>query len=308
MTMRLTRHLNGPGHYRKANMGTVALIVHEIRDDAVVAARNLASWLSERGHKLALLSDNAADLDIEAAVRAPDELAEGASVVVSLGGDGSMLRAAELAAPHGVPILGVNFGQLGYLTAVEPHGMIEAVEKTLNRSVDIEMRMRVSVTALLATGEEIDAGHALNEALVERDESGRTVRLGVTIDREFFMSYSADGIIVATPTGSTAYSLSARGPIVAPLHEALVVTAVSPHQLFDRSLVLNPTSTVEIEVLADRNASLSVDGRSVLQLQPGDRVRCTRSAIPAGYVSVHGEDFLHVLKTKFGLDPNKNDR
>ena len=283
-------------------MATVALIVHEIREDAEQAALTLAAWLTERGHKLTLLATNADDLDVEAAVREPEELAEDASVVVSLGGDGSMLRAAELAAPHGVPVLGVNFGQLGYLTAVEPDGMIEAVAQTLAGDIDVEMRMRVAVTVVRESGEEIDAGHALNEALVERDESGRTVRLGVTIDDEFFIAYSADGIIVASPTGSTAYSLSARGPIVAPLHEALVVTAVSPHQLFDRSLVLNPTSIVEIEVLPDRNASLSLDGRSVVQLLPGDRVRCTRSSVPAGFVSLHGEEFLTVLKNKFGLE------
>jgi len=283
-------------------MATVALIVHEIREDAEQAALGLASWLTERGHKLTLLESNADDLQVDAAVRAPSELAHDTAVVVSLGGDGSMLRAAQLAAPHGVPVLGVNFGQLGYLTAVEPDGMIEAVAKTLDGNVDIEMRMRVAVTVVRQSGEEVDAGHALNEALVERDESGRTVRLGVTIDNEFFIAYSADGIIVASPTGSTAYSLSARGPIVAPLHEALVVTAVSPHQLFDRSLVLNPASIVEIEVLPDRSASLSLDGRSALRLLPGDRVRCTRSSVPAGFVSLHGEEFLNVLKTKFGLE------
>ena len=129
--------------------------------------------------------------------------------------------------------------------------MIAAVEQTLAGAVDIEMRMRVEVEVVRSNGETLHAGHALNEALVERDESGRTVRLGLTIDDEFFISYSADGIIVASPTGSTAYSLSARGPIVAPLHEALIVTAVSPHQLFDRSLVINPTSVVEVEVLPD---------------------------------------------------------
>lgn len=282
-------------------MATVALIVHEIREDAEQAALELAAWLTAKGHKLALLASNADDLDVDASVRKPEDLADGASVVVSLGGDGSMLRAAQLASPFGVPVLGVNFGQLGYLTAVEPAGMIHAVEQTLSGAVDIEMRMRVEVEVVRGDGERIHAGHALNEALVERDESGRTVRLGLTIDDEFFISYSADGIIVASPTGSTAYSMSARGPIVAPLHEALIVTAVSPHQLFDRSLVINPTSMVEIEVLPDRNASLSLDGRRATRLLPGDRVRCTRSGIPAGFVSLHGEEFLNVLKTKFGL-------
>ena len=118
-------------------MATVALIVHEIRQDAEQAALTLASWLAKRGHKLALLESSAKDLKVEAAVREPEDLAKGASVVVSLGGDGSMLRAAQLAAPHGVPVLGVNFGQLGYLTAVEPDGMIEAVAQTLDGDVDV---------------------------------------------------------------------------------------------------------------------------------------------------------------------------
>jgi len=283
-------------------MATVALIVHELREDAEQSARQLAAWLAERGHDLALLEKNASFLGVDASVRAPENLAEGASVVVSLGGDGSMLRAAQLASPYGVPVLGVNFGRLGYLTAVEPDGMIEAVEKTLAGQVDIEMRMRVEVSVVRANGEEFHAGHALNEALVERDESGRTVRLGVSIDGEYFISYSADGIIVASPTGSTAYSLSARGPIVAPLHEALIVTAVSPHQLFDRSLVLAPSSVVDIEVLPDRNAALALDGRHATQLMPGDRVHCTRSTIPAGFVALHCEEFLNVLKNKFGLN------
>ena len=282
-------------------MATVALIVHEVREDAEYHARRLAAWLADRGHKLAVLQENVDELNIEGAVREPDELAEGASLVVSLGGDGSMLRAVELAAQHGVAALGVNFGQLGYLTEVEPDGMLDAVERALSDAVQIEQRMRVIASVFKESGEVIAAGHGLNEALVEREKSGHTVRLGVSIDGEFFQSYSADGVIVASPTGSTAYSLSARGPIVAPAHEALIVTAVSPHQLFDRSMVLNPDSIVEIEVLPGRNASLSLDGRSPLHLVPGDRVRCTRSPIPGLIVSQRGADFLNVLKTKFGL-------
>jgi NAD+ kinase len=288
-------------------MATVALIVHEMRDDAETQARALAHWLAERGHKLAILANNTDELDggaadLEAMVREPDELAADAALVVSLGGDGSMLRAVDLAAPYGVPVLGVNFGQLGYLTEVEPAGMLDAVDAALSRTAAIEERMRVQVSVIRTDGSEFDAGHALNEALVERGESGRTVRLGLSIDDEFFLSYNADGIIVASPTGSTAYSMSARGPIVAPGHQALIVTAVSPHQLFDRSLVLKPDSTVEVEVLPNRNASLSLDGRDAVALQPGDRVVCRRSDTPGRIVSLRNADFLTVLKTKFGLE------
>lgn len=284
-------------------MATVGLIVHEMRDDAKTAARELGDWLEANGHALAILAENADEVaQTHAKVRPRESFAEGVELVVSLGGDGSMLRAVELAAPHDVPVLGVNFGQLGYLTEVEPPGMMSAVQQILDQQVEIELRMRVAVAVHRTDGEIIEVDAGLNEALVERDQSGRTVRLGVSIDGEFFTTYNADGVIVATPTGSTAYSLSARGPIVAPLHEALIVTPVSPHQLFDRSLLLRPTSTVDIEVLPDRSASLSVDGRSLLQLDPGDRVRCTQSPQPARIVSLRGSDFLQVLKTKFGLN------
>ncbi len=283
-------------------MATIALIVHEQRDDAEHAARELAAWLTAQGHDLVLLQDNAEQMSVVGERRSPEQFATGVSLVISLGGDGSMLRAAELASPHGVAVLGVDFGQLGYLTEVKPEGMTEAVRRVLDGACVIEERLRVVASVHRANGEVIEAGHALNEALVERDESGRTVRLGLSIDQSFFTTYNADGVIVASPTGSTAYSLSARGPIVAPLHQALIVTPVSPHQLFDRSLVLAPTSEVEIEVLPDRAASLSIDGRSIVRLQPGDRVVCTQSPLPARIVSLPNTDFLNVLKTKFGLN------
>jgi len=285
-------------------MVTVALIVHEMREDAAQHATELGHWLAGRNARLVIPKNNADEVGAldNVEVRDDESLADGADVVVSLGGDGSMLRAVELAAPWDVPVLGVNFGQLGYLTEVEPSGMLDAVASVLDGTAEIELRLRVGVSVRRSDGTEIEVGSALNEALVERDESGRTVRLGLSIDDEYFINYNADGVIIASPTGSTAYSLSARGPIVAPLHEALIVTPVSPHQLFDRSLILAPDSIAQIEVLPDRSASLSLDGRTAMRLEPGDRVRCTRSARPARIISLHSGDFLTVLKTKFGLN------
>jgi len=127
------------------------------------------------------------------------------------------------------------------------------------------------------------------------------VRLGVSIDGAFFTSYVADGLIVATPTGSTAYSLSARGPIVAPSHRALVMTPVSPHTLFDRSLILGPTSVVEVTVLGDRDAAVSVDGQEQGRLAVGESIRITASPDPARLVTFGGRDFHQILKAKFGL-------
>jgi len=141
----------------------------------------------------------------------------------------------------------------------------------------------------------------LNEVVVEKQSLGRTIRLGVSIDGRFFTSYVADGLILATPTGSTAYSLSARGPIVDPMHRAILLTPVSPHSLFDRALVLDPASTVEVAVLGDRPAAVSVDGVQHGRLEPGEHVTVTAAAAPARFVTFGARDFHQILKAKFGL-------
>lgn len=279
-------------------MSVIALNIHDSREDAVAQAKELAEWLADQGHELReippLFSDEAAALDREA-------LTDGLDLMVSLGGDGSVLRSVYLVADAGVPVLGVNFGRMGYLTEIEPDGLQSAVRRCLADEHIIEQRMRVAAMVRRVDGTEEDAGSALNEIVVENIASGRTVQLGVTIDDERFTSYSADGLIVASPTGSTAYSLSARGPVVAPTHEAFIVTPVSPHMLFDRSLVLSPDSVVEITVEHDRAASLALDGRPFTQLAPGDKVFCTRSPHPAKFIVFDDRDFLGVLKSKFGL-------
>jgi NAD+ kinase len=162
----------------------------------------------------------------------------------------------------------------------------------------LDVRMMLSVTA---SGSVDQSWRALNEAVVEKHESGHTVRLLARIAGEPFTSYAADGLIVATPTGSTAYALSARGPVVSPRHRALLLTPVSPHMLFDRTLVLEPTETVEIEVASDRLAGLAVDGELVTTLEQGDVVTCCPAAETANFVRLSPHHFHQILKAKFGL-------
>uniref|UniRef100_UPI002633D7A1 NAD(+)/NADH kinase n=1 Tax=Ilumatobacter sp. TaxID=1967498 RepID=UPI002633D7A1 len=224
---------------------------------------------------------------------------------LSLGGDGTMLRAVNLLAGAPVPLLGVNLGRLGYLTEVEVDRVNDALER-FEAGADeghwhLDERMMLDVTVVDPSGEQIGVWRALNEAVVEKRESGHTVNLLVRIDGEPFTSYAADGIIVSTPTGSTAYSLSARGPIVSPKHRALLVTPVAPHMLFDRSLVLDPNETVEIEVIGDRPAWAAVDGRPLFGLDMGARVRCVPSASTARFVRFGAHHYHQVLKAKFGL-------
>jgi NAD+ kinase len=276
-------------------MSTVGLFVHSGRPDAVALGRTVGEWLAERGHDL-VLDDAESTLLRELAHRRLADVSTMA-LVIAIGGDGTVLRAARWAVGSDADLLGINLGELGYLAEVEPATWHEAVAGYFEGRHRIEERMLVAANVEgrppLAPG--------LNEVVVEKQALGRTVRLGVSIDGTYFTSYVADGLIVATATGSTAYSLSARGPIVAPSHRALVLTPVSPHSLFDRALVLGPTSTVEVTVLGDRDAALSVDGHEHGLIAVGDSVTITAAPQPARFVTFGRRNFHQILKAKFGL-------
>ncbi len=277
------------------------MVVHPRRPPARLLAQELAEWLASAGHDVGLPGPDAQSADLPALACADADVAE-ADLVVSLGGDGSILRAVRLAADAGVAVLGVNFGQLAYLAEVEPGDARSAIERWLAGDFGIVERMRLGVRVRTAGGEETGAPlGALNEAVVEKLDRGRSVRLGLSVDGRQFTAYRADGLIVASPTGSTAYSLSVRGPILAPTHQALVVTPVSPHSLFDRSLVLPPDTTVRIEVESEHPAALSIDGDVCRVLHPGGTVECTASDRPARLVSFGRRHFDDILKAKFGL-------
>jgi NAD+ kinase len=282
-------------------VAVVGMILHYGREQAAELARDAAAWLTERGHEVRLPLRDAGIAGLPALGSAEESFARGLDMAVSLGGDGTMLRTVDLVAAEGVPVVGVNVGQLGYLTEVEPPGLRMALKRFLAGSYEIEERMLLQVTVDAA---DIGAGASflgLNEAVLEKTPMGHTVRLGVSVDGETFTPYAADGLIVATPTGSTAYAFSARGPIVEPTHRCLLMTPVSPHMLFDRSLVLAPSARVRIEVVGDRSATLSVDGNNLGTLARGDAVTCTAASLSARFVTFGPRDFLRILKTKFGL-------
>jgi NAD+ kinase len=279
-------------------MSAFGLVLH--RGRAVELASATCRWLMDRGHEVRLAVADAAALGLPDLGVPEDELAVGLDLVVSLGGDGTMLSAVDLAAHEDVPVLGVNLGQLGYLTTVEPDGVRMALKRFLAGSYGVEERMRLDVTIERA-GDPPTVLGALNEAVVEKSEAGRTVRLDVELDGRPFTSYVADGLILGTPTGSTAYAFSVRGPIVDPRHRAVLLAPVAAHMLFDRSLVLGPDCVVRVTVGGDRRAGLSVDGRPHASLEPGDVVTCTGSPRPARLVTFGPHDFHSVLRTKFGL-------
>ncbi len=283
-------------------MVTAGFVLHAEREEAVAITADLARWLIDRGHDVRLPMADARRAGLADLGVSDDSFTAGLDVAVSLGGDGTMLRTVDLVAQDSIPVIGINVGQLGYLTEVDPGGARMAVKRFLSGAYEIEERMLLAVEfdgPDLGSG--VDRVVALNEAVIEKTPSGHTVRLAVSVDGEFFTTYAADGLIVATPTGSTAYSFSARGPIVAPTHRCLVLTPVSPHMLFDRTLVLDPHTALRIEVVGHRPATVSVDGRNLVTLAPGDAIVCTASPRTARVVTFGDHDFLGILKTKFGL-------
>ncbi|MGB8862435.1 MAG: NAD(+)/NADH kinase [Ilumatobacteraceae bacterium] len=284
-------------------MSSVLLVAHHDRLEAGALARVAAAWLRERGHEVWMMAADAGPLGLDELVA--DRAAESADLAISLGGDGTMLRTVKLIGRANVPIIGVNVGLLGYLTEVEPESLSHALERWFAGPQagewHIDERMLLAVSVHTSADDVPTTWTALNEGVVEKQEAGHTIRLQVWIDGTPFTSYAADGLILATPTGSTAYSLSARGPVLSPRLRAVLLTPVSPHMLFDRSLVLDPTELVEVEVIGHRSATLSIDGQPAATLVEGDRVSVAPSEQVARFVRFGDRRFHQILKAKFGL-------
>ncbi len=281
-------------------MALVAVVPHHARAEAERLACQAVEWLRTHGHDVRIPVEDAEAIGLSEFGHAEDGFAAGLDLALSVGGDGTMLRAVALVCDAGVPVLGVNVGHLGYLTQVDPGELEAALEKCLTGQHDVEERMTLEV-AVEVGGQAPIVRTALNEAVLEKTVSGHTVRFGVTIDGEFFTTYAADGVIIATPTGSTAYNLSARGPIASPRLRALLMTPVSPHMLFDRSLLLHPDESVELEVMPGPPAAAVVDGRALGLVPPGGVIRCRAGERPARLVTFGRRDFHRILKAKFGL-------
>jgi len=225
--------------------------------------------------------DDAGPAGLSDCAVAASGFAEGLDLVLSIGGDGTMLRTVELVYPERVPILGVNAGQLGYLSAVEASELEDALPRLMRGEFEISERMMLEVVVRSAAGER--RAFALNEAVLEKTGAGRLIRLLVSINGTPFTTYAA------------------RGPIVSPAHRCLLLTPVSPHMLFDRSLVLGADEDLELLVTDGRPVSLTIDGRDAGELVPGEAIVCRAAPVSVRLVARRPDDFHQILKAKFGL-------
>ena len=278
-------------------MTRVATFINTKRPEAVELAKELVSWIEFSGHTCVLLEESAVAIGREDLAVGEKDIGVSSDLAVALGGDGSILYTVRLVGDHGVPVMGINFGRMGYLSEIEPRLAQQRIQEYFDGQYLIEERMRLEVQVDGKQG----TLRGLNEVVIEKVDTGRTVRLGLDINGSYFTSYATDALIVATPTGSTAYSLSARGPIIDPTHQALLLTPVAPHSLFDRALVLSPDDKLRIKVLPDCEASLALDGHIVDRLEVGQSFTCSATEKPARLVSFGGNKFHSVLKEKFGL-------
>jgi NAD+ kinase len=268
----------------------LGFVVHGGRRAALDATERLMGWARDHGLEAETLPDEAPG----------DEPSDQLDLVVSVGGDGTLLRAAFWGYRADAPVLGVKVGRLGFLTEAEPDQAPDLLEAWMAGEAEVEERMALVAEADGAPWEEPQ--WALNEVIVEKRARHRVVRLAAWVGEEYVTTFSADGVIVATPTGSTAYSFSARGPIVSPRLPSLVLTPVSAHMVFDRAIVLSPEEQVTLEVQEDEPGFLSADGRPGLELPIGSRVRIRKADRPARLVrSKRPESFYSLLRRKFSL-------
>lgn len=285
---------------------TVLVAVHTGRGAAIESARLVINRLVEAGISVRVLDAEAGEIGCGSAEAVPADpgAVKDAEVMIVLGGDGSLLRAAELARPAGTPLLGVNLGHVGFLAEAEVADLAAAVDNVVAGRYDVEERMTIDVLAR-QNGRVLADTWALNEATVEKQE--RMLEVVAEIDGRPLSTWGCDGVICATPTGSTAYAFSAGGPVVWPEVEALLMVPISAHALFAKPLVVSPRSTLAVEILPETPGGvLWCDGRRRFELPSGSRVEVRRGAEPVRLARLHGVEsngapFTDRLVAKFEL-------
>lgn len=291
----------------EAKQRTVFLLAHTGRPAAVRSAERVVAGLLAHGVGARVLAEEAADLslpdEVERLAKADcgGRVLDGCELLVVLGGDGTLLRGAEFSRASGVPMLGVNLGRIGFLAEAERDDLEHLVDRVVARRYEVEERMTLDVT-VLGDGELIHADWALNEAAVEKAARERLLELVIEVDGRPVSGFGGDGVVCATPTGSTAYAFSAGGPVVWPEVEALLMVPISAHALFAKPLVTAPDSILAVEVGQHTGPGvLWCDGRRSVDLPAGARIEVRRGAVPVRLARLHRAPFTDRLVAKFAL-------
>jgi NAD+ kinase len=278
--------------------------MHTGRQSNLETAAKVAAWFCAAGLRIRVLAEEARDLapsSYDSVVECGPSAAEGTELVFVLGGDGTLLRAAELAHPVGVPVLGVNLGRVGFLAEADSDALEETVAQVVARQYFVEERMTVDVT-VTHHGAQVASTWALNEASVEKSTRGGVLDVLIGVDGKPVTEFGCDGVLCSTPTGSTAYAFSSGGPIVWPDVRTLLVVPSNAHAMFSRPLVLSPTSVVTLEIDPDGHpAVLTCDGRRFFDVPAGSTVQVVHGAVPLRLARLHANTFTERLVRKFEL-------
>jgi NAD+ kinase len=283
-----------PVHFNK-----IGMIARPRKSNLATMVPPLLEWLEKRGITTLYDEETAASLPAgKARGSTREEVAAGSQLLLVLGGDGTLLAAARVAALHGIPILPINMGSLGFLTSFTVQELYPALEDTLAGRYSVSERVMLKVE-LEREGKVIETQRVLNEAVINKGTLARMIDLELHIDQDFVCRYRADGLIVATPTGSTAYSLSAGGPIVHPGVESFIITPICPHTLTDRPVVVRDSSLIEMRLLANtESVFLTLDGQKGIGLQATDFVRIVRAKETLRLIQPLKKSYFEILRDK----------
>ena len=277
-------------------MNNFLILANTDKDVNLSLSNKISEYLMGKGAKATIVSDvNEHYEDL----RVKEELMKGVQAAIVLGGDGTMLRAAHSIGTYNVPYIGINLGTLGFLTEIEESNVYEALDRLLNDDFIIENRMMIEGSV------KDKVFHSLNDVVITRAGFSRIIGLKVYVNNQLLDTYEADGVIVATPTGSTGYNMSAGGPIVSPKASAIVVTPISPHSLTSKSVVFDSTEEIRVEIMKkrktqDTEAIVSFDGSNSIELAAGDVVNVKLSARSISLIKMYDVNFYSVLRDKIG--------
>jgi NAD+ kinase len=277
---------------------TVGIISRPRRSNLGIVVPPLLQWLESRGIRVVCDLETVSALQQQTSGRTREQVAAESDVLLVLGGDGTLLNAAKVAAPRGIPILPINMGSLGFLTSFTVEELYPALEEMLAGRHSISERVMLQAERIVA-GNVAAQQLVLNEAVVNKGALARMIEIELFIDGSYVCKYRADGLIVATPTGSTAYSLSAGGPIVHPSVGAFLLTPICPHTLSDRPIVVQDSCSIELKLTAEaESVYLTLDGQTGIELHPQDQVRISRAPQRLKLIQPPQKSYYEILRNK----------
>ncbi|NLO89663.1 MAG: NAD(+) kinase [Clostridia bacterium] len=281
-------------------MKRMGVVLNIEKPKTIETARELYSWLKRKGIDIFFLKEHAEALGFPELGLNQDELAEHCDCIITLGGDGTLLYAARITAPREKPILGINLGDFGFLVAVDPKDMYESLENVLAGNFSLDKRMMLEA-AVYRNGRCLKTCYALNDVVIAKPGLSRLIKLETYVAGEFASNYPADGLIISSPTGSTAYNLSAGGPIVSPKVDVIILNPICPHTLVSRPLVISPEEEIRIILKSgEGEALMTVDGQVGFPITKGDEIYVSKAPFRTNLISLPGRSFYEILRNKLG--------